>query len=313
MYYIEIKNLQDLENLIEKLINYLNSNDLSINEIKEKSRIITMLTYFSKYTISFSTVLELYSKQDKKEVIYYVLSKLYLPNKEQLLQEFNERYLNNNNEDKKDIIDIQNIVENKEIETVLENDVKISNIIKEVEDEVKYMSVKKLDEENLENIKSFAIMTDEERNFIRNNTIENKKIIKLIMGGKTFEVKENNDIIIVKIPLKSKVIIDKNVIFDYENYENEDNKTNIFQEIEKHDNINMEKINLENDDNNIIKKKRGRKPKILSVNDYKNNEIENIENNNDNDIPKKKRGRKPKNLNKVEINENNTIKRILDI
>lgn len=300
MQYFEIKSLKDLETLIDKLMVYMNKCE-TISEIKEKSRILHFLTYFSRYTISFATLINLYSEENKKDAILYVLKKLNLPNKEKLLEEFNQKYAIQNN-----LENIEEKIEVKEMETILENDTKITNIIKEVEDEVKYMSIKKLDENKLEEIKKFTIITDEERNFIRNETIENRKIIKIISGGKTFEVKENNDIIIIKIPSKSKLIIDKNIAF---NYLEDDIKStsNIFQK--SNEDINTsEEVNEKVDDeidltkeevlSETFKKKRGRKPKSKSEIDI------------DNNLPKKKRGRKPKSV--IDTDNNETIKRILE-
>lgn len=293
MYYIEIKNLKDLETLIDKLVHYISASDLSINEIKEKSRIITMLTYFSRYTISFSTILELYSKDNKKDVLYYVLSRLNLQNKEDLMKEFEEKYSNTNNQSENKEIVNDNTETNvlvKEAETILENDTNISKIIKEVENEVKHISVKKLDESELEEMKTFSVITDEERNYIRNTVIENKKIVKITSGGKVFEIKENNDVILIKIPAKTKLIIDKGVIFDYEN-ETDDN--NIFQKSDEKVNIDFEEPENLNNSNMEIEKEETSEEKDVVV-------------------AKKKRGRKPKNSNNISV-ENETIKRILDM
>ncbi|MEM4958533.1 MAG: hypothetical protein QXX12_01515 [Nanopusillaceae archaeon] len=202
MIKYEVKSLSDLEGLVDRLYTLLVKSDLSINEIKEKSRLITYFSNLSEFSIKLSELMELYQK-DKKHAYHYVFEKLKLKDeiKQKISKEFKDVY--------GDVIYV--VKEN-------ENSVNIENVINEVSKEVSKASLIKLEnEDDIKEIEEVVSLNEEERLFIRKNTIETSYFIQVKFKNDTAtELKFNKDVYTLTINPKSLIIFHEDFIDKYQ-------------------------------------------------------------------------------------------------
>ncbi|MEM4620110.1 MAG: hypothetical protein QW607_07835 [Desulfurococcaceae archaeon] len=202
MIKYEVKSLNDLEGLVDRLYTLLVKSDLSINEIKEKSRLITYFSNLSEFSIKLSELIELYQK-DKKHAYHYVFEKLKL--KDEIKQKISKEF--------KDVYgDVIYVVEENE------NSVNVEDVVNEVSKEVSKTSLIKLEnEDDIKEIEEVVSLNEEERVFIRKNTIETSYFIQVKFKNDTAtELKFNKDVYTLTINPKSLIIFHEDFIDKYQ-------------------------------------------------------------------------------------------------